>query len=134
MPAATLDLLDVLKSVKVDGHQQYEALEIFHLRWAVDGHRLDYLTLDEALETKCIEVAESSQSGCAPDQDHQPLRPDDLSDGRGASGWLQTKSCIECQHDGSRSQRDANSRDLRREWTLGIPEFFLFEPAHLISP
>ncbi|MGZ4731794.1 MAG: ARPP-1 family domain-containing protein, partial [Terriglobales bacterium] len=66
MPAATLDLLDVLKSVKVDGHQQYEALEIFHLRWAVDGHRLDYLTLDEALETKCIEVAESSQSGHVP--------------------------------------------------------------------
>ncbi len=66
MPAATLDLLDLLKSVKVDGHQQYEALEIFHLRWAVDGHRLDYLTLDEALETKCIEVAESSQSGHVP--------------------------------------------------------------------
>jgi len=66
MPSATLDLLDVLKSVKFDGYQQYEALEIFHLRWAVDGHRLDYLTLDEALEGKSIEVAESSQSGHVP--------------------------------------------------------------------
>jgi hypothetical protein len=66
MPSATLDLLDVLKSVKVDGYQQYEALDIFHLRWAVDGHRLDYLTLDEALEGKSIEVAESSQSGHVP--------------------------------------------------------------------
>jgi hypothetical protein len=66
MPAATVDLLDLLKSVKIDGHQRYEALEIFHLRWASDTKRLDYLTLDEALEAKCIEVAELSQNGQVP--------------------------------------------------------------------
>ena len=66
MPAATLDLFDLLKSVKVDGHQQYEALEIFHLRWTADIKRLDYLTLDEALEAKRIEVVELSQHGQVP--------------------------------------------------------------------
>ena len=66
MPAATFDLLDTLKSVEIGGHQQYEALEIFHLRWATDGNRLDYFTLDEALEGKSIEVTESSGNGQVP--------------------------------------------------------------------
>jgi hypothetical protein len=38
MPAATFDLLDSLRSIDIGGHQQYEALEIFHLRWATDGN------------------------------------------------------------------------------------------------
>jgi hypothetical protein len=66
MPAATFDLLETLKSVEIDGHQQYEALEIFHLRWATNGNRLDYVTLDEALEDKSIEVTESSENGLVP--------------------------------------------------------------------
>jgi hypothetical protein len=66
MPAATFDLLDSLKSVEIGGHQQYEALEVFYLRWATDGNGLDYFTLDEALEGKWIEVSESSESGSVP--------------------------------------------------------------------
>jgi ARG/rhodanese/phosphatase superfamily protein len=67
MLTATFDLPDTLKSVEVGGHQQYEALEVFHLRWASDGNALDYLTLDEALEGKWIEVAESSENGAVPE-------------------------------------------------------------------
>ena len=40
MPAATFDLLETLKSVEISGHQQYEGLEIFHLRWATNGNGL----------------------------------------------------------------------------------------------
>jgi hypothetical protein len=65
MPTQTFSLLDTLKSVEIDGHQQYEALEVFHLRWVVD-QRLDYLTLDEALEGGWIEVAESTENGHVP--------------------------------------------------------------------
>ena len=66
MPAATFDLLDSLRSIEIGGHQQYEALEIFHLRWATDGNGVDYFTLDEALEGKWIEVAEFSEKGLVP--------------------------------------------------------------------
>ena len=66
MPAATFDLLETLKSVEISGHQQYEGLEIFHLRWATNGNGLDYFTLDEALEDKSIEVTESSENGQVP--------------------------------------------------------------------
>jgi hypothetical protein len=66
MPAATFDLLDSLKSIEIGGHQQYEAVEIFHLRWATDGNRVDYFTMDEALKGKWIEVAEFSENGLVP--------------------------------------------------------------------
>jgi hypothetical protein len=66
MPAATFDLLETLKSVEISGHQQHEGLEIFHLRWATIGNGLDYVTLDEALEDKSIEVSESSENGLVP--------------------------------------------------------------------
>jgi hypothetical protein len=58
MPAATVDLLDTLKSVEIGGHQQCKAPEIFHLRWATDGNGLDYSTLDEAPDGKWIAVAQ----------------------------------------------------------------------------
>jgi hypothetical protein len=66
MPTATINLLDNLKSVEIDGYQQHEALEIFHLRWPVEPNALDYLTLDEALESKTIEVSELTSSGHVP--------------------------------------------------------------------
>src|SRR5260370_19195150 len=66
MAAGTIDLLDSLRSIEIGGHQQYEALEIFHLRWATNGNGVDYFTLDEALEGKWIEVAEFSENGLVP--------------------------------------------------------------------
>ena len=66
MPTATFDFRDTLESVEIGGHQRYEALEIFHLRWTTDSSGLDYLTLDEALENNGIEVAESSEHGEVP--------------------------------------------------------------------
>jgi hypothetical protein len=66
MPAATFDLLDSLRFIEIGGHQQYETLELFHLRWATNGNGVDYFTLDEALEGKWIEVAEFSENGLVP--------------------------------------------------------------------
>jgi hypothetical protein len=43
MPTATINLLDNLKSVEIDGYQQYEALEIFHLRWPVAVSRQGHI-------------------------------------------------------------------------------------------
>jgi hypothetical protein len=66
MPTATINLLDSLKSIAIDGYQQHEALEIFHLRWSVEPNALDYLTLDEALEGKWIEISELTSAGHVP--------------------------------------------------------------------
>lgn len=62
MPSQVSGLVDTLKRVELKGHQQYGALEVFHLYWPA-GHGLDYATLDEALEARWIEVTESSESG-----------------------------------------------------------------------
>jgi hypothetical protein len=88
MPAATFDLLDSLRSIEIGGHQQYEALEIFHLRWATDGNGVDYFTLDEALEGKWVEVAEFSEKGFVPQIKIINRSNRMVPNGRGASGWL----------------------------------------------
>lgn len=59
-------LSDLLKSLEVDGHQRFESLDIFHLRWTAGGNGSDYLTLDGALEAGCIHIAESSAQGSVP--------------------------------------------------------------------
>ena len=54
-------MLDTLKHVEIIGHQQCGSLEVFYLRWPTsDG--LSYATLDEALESHSIEVAESTEA------------------------------------------------------------------------
>ena len=55
MPTQASGLLDTLKRVQLAGYQQDGSVEIFHLRWPyING--LDYVTLDEALEARWIEV------------------------------------------------------------------------------
>lgn len=62
MPLQTFALLETLKHIEISGHQQCGSLEVFHLHWPV-GDGPTYSTLDEALEAKWIEVAESTESG-----------------------------------------------------------------------
>jgi hypothetical protein len=65
MPAQAYDLLGALKRVKLTGRQQHGSIEIFHLRWP-DANGLDYVTLDEALESQWIEVTEFTEAGQVP--------------------------------------------------------------------
>jgi hypothetical protein len=62
VPVQTLPLLDTLKHVTIRGHQQCNSLEVFHLHWPADAGP-EYATLDEALESHWIEIAESTESG-----------------------------------------------------------------------
>jgi hypothetical protein len=57
-------LLDMLRGVELAGHDQYGSVEIFHLRWPSNG--LEYVTLDEALEARWIEITESTEAGQVP--------------------------------------------------------------------
>jgi hypothetical protein len=62
MPTQASSLLDTLLRIQLIGHQQEGAVEIFHLCWpALNG--LDYVTLDEALEARSIEVTEFTDVG-----------------------------------------------------------------------
>lgn len=65
VPAPTFNLLEMLGNVAVDSRQQCGPLEIFYLRSPVIG-TLDYVTLDEALAAKEIEIAEFSETGQVP--------------------------------------------------------------------
>jgi hypothetical protein len=65
MPTQAFGLLDTLKRVQFTGRQQDGSVEIFHLRWpGING--LDYVTLDEALEARWIEVTEFTETGQVP--------------------------------------------------------------------
>src|SRR5215469_2249247 len=65
MPTQASSLPDTLLRVQLIGYQQEGALEIFHLRWpGISG--LDYITLDEALEARWIEVSEFTEGGQVP--------------------------------------------------------------------
>jgi RNA polymerase sigma-70 factor, ECF subfamily len=55
-------LSDTLKQVEIEPPQKHGALEVFPLRWPVVSH-LDYMTLDEALETRNIEITEFTEGG-----------------------------------------------------------------------
>jgi hypothetical protein len=62
MPVESFTLPESLKHIEVIGHQQSDLLEVFHLRWPVEGG-LEYATLDEALGVESIEVIESTKAG-----------------------------------------------------------------------
>jgi hypothetical protein len=62
MPSQASSLLDTLKRVELKGHEQYRSLEVFHLCWPA-GNGLDYVTLDEALEARWIELTEFTEAG-----------------------------------------------------------------------
>jgi hypothetical protein len=62
MPLQTFALLETLRNVKICGHQQSNSLDIFHLQWPVDDGPA-YVTLDEALNAKWIDVSESTETG-----------------------------------------------------------------------
>ena len=62
MPLQTFTVLDTLKHTVISGRQRAGSLEIFHLRWPV-GNGPAYVTLDEALGSHWIEIAESTESG-----------------------------------------------------------------------
>ena len=62
MPLQTFAVLDSLKRAVISGHQQCGSLEVFHLQWPV-GNGPAYVTLDEALASHWIEIAESTESG-----------------------------------------------------------------------
>ena len=65
MPARTSGLLDTLKHVQFAGRRQEGSIEIFHLRWpGNDGPA--YVTLDEALAARWIEVTEFTETGQVP--------------------------------------------------------------------
>jgi RNA polymerase sigma-70 factor (ECF subfamily) len=55
-------LSDTLKHVEIERPQKHGALEVFPLRWPVVSH-LDYMTLDEALEARSIEITEFTEGG-----------------------------------------------------------------------
>lgn len=55
-------LSDTLKQVEIERPQKHGALEVFPLRWPVVSH-LDYMTLDEALEARSIEITEFTEGG-----------------------------------------------------------------------
>jgi hypothetical protein len=65
MISQAFGLLDRLKRAEIAGHQQYESVEIFYLRWFA-GDGLDYLTLDESLAAQCIEITEFTEAGQVP--------------------------------------------------------------------
>jgi hypothetical protein len=62
MPLQTFAVLDSVKRAVISGHQQCGSLEVFHLQWPV-GNGPAYVTLDEALASHWIEIAESTESG-----------------------------------------------------------------------
>ena len=55
-------VLDTLKHAVISGRQQWGSLEVFHLQWPV-GNGPAYVTLDEAMGSHWIEIAESTESG-----------------------------------------------------------------------
>ncbi|MBI3666601.1 MAG: hypothetical protein HY236_10330 [Acidobacteria bacterium] len=65
MPNQSSGTLDALKRVEITGHQQHGSIEIFHLRWP-GSNGLDYVTLDEALEARWIEITEFTEAGQVP--------------------------------------------------------------------
>jgi hypothetical protein len=62
MPLQTFAVLDTLKNTVISGRLQFGSLEVFHLQWPVRKGPA-YVTLDEALESHWIEIAESTESG-----------------------------------------------------------------------
>src|SRR5215469_11676011 len=65
MPAQASGLLDTLRRVQLNGRQQYGSVEVFHLRWP-GSNGLDYVTLDESLEARWIEITEFTEAGQGP--------------------------------------------------------------------
>ena len=65
MPAQASGLLNTLRRVQLTGHQQYGSVEVFHLRWP-GSNGLDYVTLDESLEARWIEITEFTEAGQVP--------------------------------------------------------------------
>src|SRR5262244_1042983 len=120
MPTQASALLDTLMRVQIIGHQQEGSVEIFHLRWpGING--LDYITLDEALEARWIEVTEFTEAGQVPRvkiinrSGHMVF----VMAGEQLVGCKQNR-VVERQHHGSLAQRDAAPSDLRETRPLGI--------------
>ena len=62
MSLQSFAVLDTLEHAVISGRQQCGSLEVFHLQWPV-GSGPAYVTLDEALGPRWIEIAESTESG-----------------------------------------------------------------------
>lgn len=60
-----LDVLGRLRKVEITAMQQASGLQVFGLKWPC-GNELDYMTLDEALQEKVLDVAEIDEGGRVP--------------------------------------------------------------------
>jgi hypothetical protein len=65
MNTASYDPLAALSSVKVTGVRQVEGMWVFDLNWDVE-RTSTYITLDEALSSKVLEITEISEGGSVP--------------------------------------------------------------------
>ena len=65
MKSVPSDVLEKLSSVEIRSIQQAANLQIFGLRWP-EANGLDYMTLDEALLDKVLDVAEINEGGHVP--------------------------------------------------------------------
>lgn len=65
MKSVPSNALEKLSSVEIETLQQAANLQIFGLRWP-EGNGLDYMTLDEALLDKVLDVTEINEGGKVP--------------------------------------------------------------------
>src|SRR5437773_8102721 len=114
------NVLEGLGSAEVCGVRQAAGLQVFGLKWpGANGH--DYLTLDEALEQRTLEVTEVDAGGRVPTLKvaNKSGRMVFLMAGRRARG-RQAEPRAERQHDGSGEGRPARPGHLRRAWEGGV--------------